>query len=124
VSATLRLTRKGAGIELRRGPFEIALDGGSAGLIKNHETVETPVEPGRHTLRLRSGRYSSQDHSFDVADGEVVNFRCHGAMVWPRYVASIVKPDLAISLRLELQSLCEAAAGPDTDWRARCRNAQ
>ncbi len=101
MSATLRLTRAVAGIELRRGPFEIALDGGSVGSIKRHETVETPLEPGHHTLRIRAGRYSSQDHSFDVADGEVVNFRCHGAMVWPRYVASIVKPDLAISLKRE-----------------------
>jgi hypothetical protein len=101
VSATLRLTREGAGIELRRGSFEIALDGGSVGSIKRHETVETPLEPGHHSLRIRSGRYSSQDHSFDVADGEVVNFRCHGAMVWPRYAASIVKPDLGISLKRE-----------------------
>jgi hypothetical protein len=81
VSATLSVTREGAGIELRRGPFEINLDGGSVGSIKRHETLETPLEPGHHTLRIRSGRYSSQDHSFDVADGEVVNFRCHGAMV-------------------------------------------
>jgi hypothetical protein len=33
-----------------------------------------------------------------VADGQVASFRCHGAMVWPRWVASFVKPDLAISL--------------------------
>ena len=101
MSATLRLTREGVGIELRRGPFEIAVDGGGVGSINRHGTVETPLEPGHHPLRLRSGRYSSQGHSFDVADGEVVNFRCHGAMVWPRYVASIVKPDLAISLKRE-----------------------
>jgi hypothetical protein len=101
VSATLRLIREGAGIELRRGPFEIQLDGTSVGSIKHRETVETTLEPGHHTLRIRSGRYSSQDHSFDVNDGETVNFRTHGAMIWPRYVASIVKPDLAISLKHE-----------------------
>jgi hypothetical protein len=99
VSATLRLTRDPAGIELRRGPFEITVDGKSVGSLKNHDTVETPLDPGHHTLRMQAGRYSSQDHSFDAADGEVVNFRCHGAEVWPRYVASIVKPDLAISLK-------------------------
>jgi hypothetical protein len=99
--ATLKLTREGFGIELRRGPFDVALDGGSVGSIKRHGTVETPLEPGHHTLRLRSGRYTSRDHSFDVTDAEVVTFRCHGAMVWPRYVASIVKPDLAISLKRE-----------------------
>jgi hypothetical protein len=95
------LTREGAGIELRRGGFEIVVDGKSVGSLERHETVETALEPGHHTLRIRSGRYSSQDHSFDVAEGEVVNFRCHGAMIWPRYVASIVKPDLAISLKRE-----------------------
>jgi hypothetical protein len=101
VSATLKLSREGAGIELRRGPFEIQLDGTSVGSIKHHETVETPLEPGHHILRIRSGRYSSQDHPFDVSDGETVTFRTHGAMVWPRYIASIVKPDLAISLKHE-----------------------
>jgi hypothetical protein len=101
VSATLTLTREGVGIELRRGTFEIQLDGTSVGSIQRHETVQTPLAPGHHTLRMQAGRYSSQDHSFDVNDGEVVNFRTHGAMVWPRYVASIVKPDLAISLKHE-----------------------
>jgi hypothetical protein len=99
VSATLRLTRKTAGIELRRGIFEIAVDGKTVGSIKNHETVETPLEPGRHILRIRAGRYSSRDHSFDLAEEGVANFRCHGAIIWPTYVASILRPDLGISLR-------------------------
>ena len=101
MSATLKLTREGAGIELRRGRFEISVDGKGVGSIENHEAVETRVEPGHHTLRIRAGRYSSRDHLFDVADGDVVTFRCHGTMIWPRYVASIVKPDLAISLKRE-----------------------
>ena len=99
MSATLRVTREGVGIELRRGRFEIVADGNGVGSIERHESMETPLEPGHHTLRIRAGRYSSPEHSFDVADGEVVNFRCHGAMIWPTYVASILKPDLAISLR-------------------------
>ena len=77
----------------------MVLDGKTAGSLERHETVETPLEPGNHTLRIRAGRYSSRDCSFDVGDGEVIDFRCHGAMIWPRYVASIVKPDLAISLK-------------------------
>lgn len=97
--ATLRLTRKeGFGIELRRGRFEISVDGRSIGSLDHGDTVEAPVEPGHHTLRIRAGRYSSRDRPFDAADGEVVSFRCHGAMVWPRWAASFVKPDLAISL--------------------------
>jgi len=101
VAATLRLTREGVGIELMRGQFEISVDGKSAGPVKYGETVETPLEPGRHTLRIRAGRYSSREYSFDAADGGIVSFRCHGAMVWPRYVASLVKPGLAISLKRE-----------------------
>ncbi len=99
MSATLRLTRQGVGVELRRGQFEILVDGKSAGSVKYGETVEAPLEPGRHTLRLCVGRYSSRDFSFDAADSEIVSFRCHGAVVWPRYVASLVKPDLGISLK-------------------------
>ena len=100
MSATLRLTRRGLGIELRRGQFEISVDGKDVGsLLEYGDTVETPLEPGRHTLRIRSGRYASRGRSFDVTDNEIVSFRCHGAMVWPRYVASFVRPGLGISLK-------------------------
>lgn len=101
MAATLRLTRRGAGIELRRGRFEITVDDRDVGSLDYQDTFATSVEPGQHTLRLRVGRYSSRVHVFDVADGEVAAFRCHAAMVWPRYVASLVKPDLAIALMLE-----------------------
>ena len=102
MSATLRVTRKvGVGIELRRGRFEISVDGKSVGSLENHETVETPLEPGRHSIRVRTGRYSSPECSFDVADGEVVDFRTRGPLVWPVFVASMIKPDLGISLKRE-----------------------
>lgn len=101
MSSTLKLRREGVGIELRRGRFDVSLDGKIVGSLERHETFEAPLEPGRHTLRVGAGRYRSRDRSFDVPDGEVVNFRCHGAMIWPSYVASIVKPDLAISLKRE-----------------------
>jgi hypothetical protein len=101
MSATLKLTRQGVGLELRRGTFNILVDGKHVGSIELHDTIETPVEPGHHTLQIHKGRYSSRDLTFNVADGEVANFRCHGAMVWPRYVASVVVPSLAISLTRE-----------------------
>jgi hypothetical protein len=99
MSSTLKVTREVFGIELRRGTFDISVDNNSVGSIDSHGAVELPIEPGHHTLRLRAGRYSSREHSFDVADDAVVNFLCHGARIWPTYVASIFKPDLAISLR-------------------------
>ena len=102
MSATLRVKREvGFGIELRRGRFEISVDGRSVGSLENQETVETPVEPGGHTIRIQKDRYSSRDRSFDVADGEVVSFRCHGIRIWPMYVASIFLPNLAIALKRE-----------------------
>jgi hypothetical protein len=101
VPATLRMTRKGFGIELRRGRFEIVVDGRNIGSLNYGDTVETQVEPGHHTLRIRAGRYSSRDRSFDAADGGEVSFRCHGANLWPVWAVSFVMPDLAISLTRE-----------------------
>jgi hypothetical protein len=101
VPGTLRVIREGVGMELRRGTFEITMDGNVVARIERGDTAEAPLPPGHHRLQIRDGRYSSRPHDFDSADGEVVNFRCHGAMMWPRYVASIVKPDLALSLRRE-----------------------
>jgi hypothetical protein len=101
MSAILHLTRNvGArAFELRRGRFEISVDGQPVGSLENHETVEIPIEPGRHNVALHKGRYSSRTLTFDADDGEVVDLRCNGARIWPTYVASIVKPDLAIRLR-------------------------
>lgn len=101
MSATLRLRREGVGVELRRGTFDVLVDDQPVKAIDRHETIEVPIEPGHHALQVRSGRYSSQKHTFDITEDEVANFRCHGAMVWPRYLASILKPDLAISLKQE-----------------------
>jgi hypothetical protein len=97
--ATLRLTREGVGIELRRGLFEVMVDGKGIGSLRYQETFEAPLQPGHHTLRIRAGRYSSRDQSFDATEDGTVSFRCHGAMVWPRWAASFVKPDLGISLK-------------------------
>jgi hypothetical protein len=102
VPATVKLTRQAPfAIELRRGTFDVVVDGKPAEPIEPHETTETPVEPGRHTLRVRHGRYSSRDISFDAADGEVISLRCHGANLWPIWLVSFAVPNLAISLRRE-----------------------
>lgn len=101
MSATLAVTREGFGIELRRGTFDLVVDGSCVGSIERHDTVDTPVEPGRHTLQVRRGRYSSRIDTFIVGEGEAVTFRCHGANIWPTYVASIVVPTMAISLKRE-----------------------
>jgi hypothetical protein len=101
MTATLKLTRQAVGIELRRGTFDILVDGNSVGSIERNDTVEVPVQPGDHKVRIQAGRYSSEDRSFEAADGDTIMFRVHGAMLWPRWVVSVLKPDLAISLKRE-----------------------
>ena len=101
MSATLRLTHKAIGVEVRRAPYEILLDGERVGSVDMNDTLETPVEPGRHTLKLRSGRNSSRTRTFDAADGEVVSFRCTGKNLLPIFLLSFVVPSLALTLRRE-----------------------
>ena len=100
MSAVLRVTREvGFGIELRRGRFEVLLDGKRVGALDADGTVEAAVEPGPHRVRVSHGRYSSGDQSFDAAEGDVVSFHCHGVKIWPLYLASIILPATAITLR-------------------------
>jgi hypothetical protein len=89
------------GIELRRRPFEVILDGQEAASLEMHATTEIPVEPGQHTVQVRGGRYSSRTVSFEVGDEEVANFSCHSPTLWPVYVASLIVPSLGISLHRE-----------------------
>jgi hypothetical protein len=99
MSSTLILHRKSTGaIELRRGSFEIVLDGKPTGSIDRHQTVELPVDPGPHTLQVKTGRYSSPVRTFDAADGTDIDFRCNGAILWPQYVASLWVPSIGLRL--------------------------
>jgi hypothetical protein len=99
MTATLTVLHEASmGIELRRAPLEVVLDGTTVGSIKRHETFETEIEPGHHELQIRAGRYFSPRESFDVADGDGVNFRCYPAMLWPRVLISFVVPSLGVSL--------------------------
>jgi len=101
MSATLRLTHKTTGLEIRRGTYEVVLDGERVGSVELNDTFETPVEPGRHALKLRSGRNSSRTKTFDAADGEIVSFRCGGKSILPVFLLSFAVPSLALSLHRE-----------------------
>jgi hypothetical protein len=102
MSPTVILERETVHVmELRRNRFEIILDGSPAGWIDRNQTVELPVEPGPHTLHVRTGRYSSHRRSFDAADGTNIRFRCNGAILWPQYVASLFVPAIGLKLKRE-----------------------
>jgi len=99
MSATLRLTHKTIGVEVRRGTYDIVVDGKRAGSVELNESVDIPVEPGRHTVQVRSGRNSSPTKAFDVAEGEIASFRCSGKSILPIFLLSFVVPRFALSLR-------------------------
>ncbi len=96
--ATLKLTHKAIGAEVRRGAYDVVLDGARAGSVEMNRTIEIPVEAGRHTLQVRHGRDSSSSETFDAAEGEIVAFRCTGKRFLPIFLASFVVPKLALKL--------------------------
>jgi hypothetical protein len=98
MSATLKLTHKAIGAEVRRGTYDVEVDGKRVGSLEMNDTIETPVEPGRHTLQVRNGRNSSRTKTFDAAEDETVAFRCTGKRFLPLFLASFVVPSLALVL--------------------------
>jgi|SRR5579884_3743456 len=98
MSATLRLTHKAIGVEVRRGTYDVVLDRERAGSVQMNDTFETSIEPGRHTLQVRSGRSSSRTRTFDAAESETVAFRCTGKSILPVFLLSFVVPSLALTL--------------------------
>ena len=98
MSATLTVTHKAIGAEVRRGAYDIEVDGRHVGSVTMNGTFQMPVQPGPHTLRVRNGRNSSRAKTFDSADGEIVAFRCTGKRFLPLFLASFVAPNLALVL--------------------------
>jgi hypothetical protein len=101
MSATLKLTHKTIGVEVRRGTYEALLDGKPAGTLELNQTIDIPVEAGRHTLQVRNGRNCSPTKTFDVVEHEIVSFRCSGKSILPIFLLSFVVPGLALSLTRE-----------------------
>jgi hypothetical protein len=99
-AGTIRIERRGVGLfELHRGVLRVELDGRRAAVLADYgSAVDISAEPGVHTLQVLVGRYSSAVREVEVFDGGLLSFRTHGAMLWPRYVVSLVKPHLGISL--------------------------
>src|SRR5271168_3964801 len=101
MSATIKLTHKAIGVEVRRGTFDVVVDGERVGSLEVNDTIEMPVDPGQHTLQVRNGRNLSRTLSLDAAEGQVSAFRCAGKRFLPIFLLSFVVPRLALSLRPE-----------------------
>jgi hypothetical protein len=98
MSVTLKVTHKAIGAEVRRGTYDVVVDGERVGSVEMNDTIEIPVEPGRHALQVRNGRKSSSPETFDAAEGEIVAFRCTGKRFLPIFLASFIVPGLALKL--------------------------
>ena len=98
MSAALTLTHKTIGVEVRRGTYDVVVDGRPAGSVELNETLDMPVEPGHHTLQVRNGRNASRTKTFDACEGETVAFQCGGKSILPIFLLSFVVPSLALSL--------------------------
>ena len=99
MTATLKVTHKAIGIEVRRGTYDILVDGVSAGTVSMNHTTVIPIAPGRHTLQVRDGRKSSRRRTIDVVDGQTIAFRCTGKSALPLFLASFVIRSVALQLR-------------------------
>ena len=95
----MTVTHKAIGAEVRRSAYDIVVDGKRSASVQMDGTVEVPIEPGRHSLQVRSGRNSSRILTFDAAEGETVAFRCTGKSLLPIFLASFLFPSLALRLR-------------------------
>ena len=107
MSATLKLAHKAIGVEVRRGTYDVVLDGEHVGSVEMNDTIEMPIEAGRHTLQVRNGRNLSRTLPFEAAEGQVATFRCTGKRFLPIFLASFVVPRLALSIRPESQGHSE-----------------
>lgn len=99
MTATLKMTHKAIGVEVRRRAYEIVVDGQHAGSVAMNETTELAVEPGRHTLQVRSGRDSSRPQIFEASEGQTLAYRCTGKSFLPIFLASFLVPSLALQVR-------------------------
>lgn len=103
MTATLHVSRVwGSFVTDLDRDWQVIVDGDVAGSVAKRKTVEIPVEPGRHTVRVQqSPRFKSPERSFEADDEHVVSFRCHSQRYWPLMLASLIKPSLMISLHQE-----------------------
>src|SRR5580698_3996901 len=75
-TATLRVSRTGRGSNQGR-PWDVVIDGSIVGSLRKGETLELPLDEGRHALRLRSLRFlASPERPFDATGRQLVGFSC------------------------------------------------
>lgn len=91
MTATLKLTRHIGGVAYATSKWPVTIDGNVVDSIDRSQTLELPVGPGHHALRLGSKRHPSPKQSFLASDGEVVSFRCRRLYTLGAWVVALFK---------------------------------
>ena len=94
--ATLKLTHKAIGAEVRRGTYDVVVDGERVGRNEPHDRDTTRA----WTSHPASSQWTKleQHSTFDAAEEEIVAFRCTGKRLLPIFLASFAVPGLALKL--------------------------
>jgi ABC-2 type transport system ATP-binding protein len=112
VPATLRIHRKGRKGKASTSSKEwmVVLDGILAGTVATEQTLELEIEPGSHTLQVKSSSLlTSPEVSFDVVEGQVTGYSCRprspSPIIASRWlfwlIASLLRRGLWIGLEVD-----------------------
>ena len=101
MTATLKMTHKAIGVEVRRGAYDIVVDGQRAGSVEMNDTIEIPSNLDVTLCKFAAAETPAVLETFEAAEGQTVAFRCTGKSFLPIFLASFVVPSLALQLRRE-----------------------
>jgi hypothetical protein len=72
----IEIVRKSARWRDKLRAYKIILDGSEVSKIRNGQTINLPVSPGQHVLRLKVDWVGSDVQTFYAGADEVVRFEC------------------------------------------------
>jgi ABC-2 type transport system ATP-binding protein len=91
------------------------LDGAVVDSLGNGEVIDLRVEPGKHTLRVRAGKYlASPERTFEGGDGRTIGFSCRTRPQHP----FIVQRSLFLLIASLFTHQSWIALTPDEDYLA------
>ena len=73
---------RGSSWQDRGRKYRVLVDGGQRAEIGNDETVQVPVTPGEHMLRLQIDWCRSRDLPVSIRHGEILRLECK-PNAWP-----------------------------------------
>lgn len=86
--AMIRIKRESTRSDRLRS-YRVELDGKSIGQIKDSELKSFEVAPGKHSLRLKVDWARSNAVTFEMEEGEDLEFACRSALEGREWMASI-----------------------------------